>query len=135
MVCLCPFIMTSLRNYDKICLFCRNEFIAQKRTTKYCGHSCASRAYKVNKRNEVLIEVNFEEFVKNQLNIHTEALNQIQFTISQLIQTNRIIKAEFIPVEDYCNLKGISRKTLSRWIKENKVEVKQLSTRKFLIKS
>lgn len=135
MVCLCPLIMTSTRNYNKICLFCRKEFKAQKRTTKFCSHNCASRAYKVNKRNETQIEVNFEEYVKNQLNIHTEILNIIQNSLSQLIQFNRTIKAEYMPVEDFCKIKGISRKTLSRWIKDNKVETKQLSTRKYLIKS
>lgn len=124
-----------MQSYNKICLFCRKEFMAQKRTTKFCSHSCASRAYKVRKRNETHVEVTFEEFIKNQIHIHTEILNQIQNTLSHLLHVNKVIKADYLTCNDFCDLKGISRKTLSRWIKQNKVEVKKLSTRKFLIKS
>ena len=38
--------------FNKICELCRNEFIAQKRTTRYCSHLCNKRAYKMNKRLE-----------------------------------------------------------------------------------
>jgi hypothetical protein len=126
--------MTSSRQYNRICLFCRTQFVAQKRTTKYCSHRCASRAYKVNKKRQDAIEVNFEEFVKRELMIHTETLLQIQNSISQLLQVARLSNEEYIPVEDYCSMKGISRKTLSRWIKEEKVEVQKISERKILIR-
>ncbi len=126
--------MSSLRKYNRICLFCRKEFIAQKRTTKYCGHPCASRAYKVNKKKQDVVEVNFEEFIKRELMIHSETLIQIQNSISHLLQVVRLSNAEFIPVQDYCAMKGISRKTLSRLIKEEKVEVQKISERKLLIR-
>lgn len=93
--------MTSSRQYNRICLFCRTQFVAQKRTTKYCSHRCASRAYKVNKKRQDTIEVNFEEFVKRELMIHTETLLQIQNSISQLLQVARLSNEEYIPVEDY----------------------------------
>jgi hypothetical protein len=127
--------MTSTRTYNKICLFCRKEFLAQKRTTKYCSHKCASRAYKVRKRDESILESNFEEYVKRELHIHSQALQQIQVSLSELLRVQKIGKGKFITPNDYCEMKGISRKTLSRWIKDNKVEVKKLSSRKFLIKS
>lgn len=66
--------------------------------------------------------------------IHTETLLQIQNSISQLLQVARLSNEEYIPVEDYCSMKGISRKTLSRWIKEEKVEVQKISERKILIR-
>ena len=74
-----------MKTYTKICLFCRKEFEAQKRTTKYCSHQCASRAYKVRKRNEKDIEVNFEDFVKRQLNQQIITLNHLQKTLEEIL--------------------------------------------------
>ncbi len=127
--------MTSIRNYNKICLFCRKEFIGQKRTTKYCSQKCASRAYKVRKKENSIIESNFEEFVKKQLHQHSESLYQIHFSLNELIRIQKINQSNYITPKDFCEIKGISRKTLSRWINDDKVEVKKLSSRKFLIKS
>ena len=36
----------------KVCERCGNVFYAQKVTTRYCSHTCNSRAYKANKRKE-----------------------------------------------------------------------------------
>lgn len=36
----------------KMCEWCGNVFYAQKVTTRYCSHTCNSRAYKANKRKE-----------------------------------------------------------------------------------
>lgn len=40
---------------------------------------------------------------------------------------------KYLSPDEYCKLKGISRKTLSRVIKEDKVIVKKISKRKILI--
>jgi len=36
----------------KVCEWCGNVFYAQKVTTRYCSHTCNSRAYKANQRKE-----------------------------------------------------------------------------------
>jgi Fic family protein len=123
------------KTYKKICLYCRKEFDAQKRTTKYCSHTCNSRAYKANKRNELDLEINFEDFVKRQLQHQAELLNQIQITLSKLLNQQMTDSEKYLSPDEYCKLKGISRKTLSRVIKEDKVIVKKISQRKILIKS
>ena len=123
------------KTYKKVCLFCRKEFDAQKRTTKYCSHTCNSRAYKANKRNELDLDVKFEDFVKRQLQHQADLLNQIQITLSKLLNQQMIDSEKYLSPDEYCKLKGISRKTLYRVIKENKVIVKKISERKILIKS
>lgn len=123
------------KTYKKICIYCRKEFDAQKRTTKYCSHTCNSRAYKTNKRNELDLEINFEDFVKRQLQHQAELLNQIQIALSKLLNQQMIDSEKYLSPDEYCKLKGISRKTLSRVIKEGKVIVKKISQRKILIKS
>lgn len=124
-----------MKEYNKICLLCRKEFVAQKRTTKYCGHTCASRAYKITKREQGLSELSFEEFVKGELLKQTDIIIQLQATMSMLIDSEKIHKLDYITPSDYCRIKGISKKTLSRWIKSNQVEYKKISQRKYLIKS
>ena len=44
--------MSSSLQYQKICIFCGREFIAQKFTTEYCSHACSQRAYKQRKREQ-----------------------------------------------------------------------------------
>lgn len=37
---------------QKVCELCGQEFTAQKVSTRFCSHTCASRAYKQRKREE-----------------------------------------------------------------------------------
>lgn len=43
---------TSNIRIKKICVWCGNEFEAQKSTTQYCSKRCAEHAYKDRKRQE-----------------------------------------------------------------------------------
>jgi len=128
-------MISANKTYHKICLFCRKEFEAQKRTTKFCSHQCASRAYKVKTRHKLDLEVNFEDYVKRELELHTDLLNQIQTTLSELLSYQKIGSRKFITPDEYCKLNGISRKTLHRYIKEDMVIAKKISSRKYLIQS
>jgi hypothetical protein len=42
----------------KICEFCGNTFNACKTTTRYCSHTCNSRAYKENRRQWKMVAIN-----------------------------------------------------------------------------
>ena len=44
--------MSSTIKLPKFCNHCGKAFIAQKTTTQFCGHPCASKAYKQRKREE-----------------------------------------------------------------------------------
>lgn len=46
-----------MKIFSKICPICGKEFTAQKVSTQYCSHQCASRAYKARKRNERIATV------------------------------------------------------------------------------
>lgn len=46
--------MNSDTGIQKRCEWCNNLFIAQKLTTRYCSHTCNSKAYKSKKREETL---------------------------------------------------------------------------------
>lgn len=44
--------MSSTIKIPKFCQHCGQAFVAQTTTTRFCGHKCASRAYKQRKREE-----------------------------------------------------------------------------------
>jgi excisionase family DNA binding protein len=52
--------MSSNINIVRICQLCRKEFIAKKTVTKYCGLSCARKAYKVKIREDSISKSNTE---------------------------------------------------------------------------
>ncbi|SMC68112.1 hypothetical protein SAMN06296427_105283 [Moheibacter sediminis] len=79
--------------------------------------------------------MNFEDYVKRELQLHTDLLNQIQTTLSELLSYQKIGSRKFITPAEYCKLNGISRKTLHRYIKEDMVIAKKISSRKYLIQS
>lgn len=127
--------MASLRKYNKICLFCRKDYIAQKRNTKYCSLPCAQKAYKLNAKKSDFVEVNFEEYVKRSILIQGDILTQIQMTLSELLKQTKFNNREYLSSNDFCDLNKISRKTLSNWIREGRVEVNAISNRKILVKN
>lgn len=53
--------------FKKHCEFCGAEFTAQKSSTRFCSHMCASRAYKARKRQLVEDQVN-EKFLMEEEN-------------------------------------------------------------------
>lgn len=52
----------------KVCEYCSKEFTAQKVSTRFCSHTCASRAYKQRKRKERVqnIEVETQKTIQEQ---------------------------------------------------------------------
>lgn len=52
--------------FKKHCEFCGAEFTAQKSTTRFCSHRCASQAYKAKKRQQVEREVGEKFFMEEE---------------------------------------------------------------------
>jgi hypothetical protein len=80
----------------RICAYCGREFTAQKTTTKYCGHPCASRAYKARVRAEK-IQVS---------NLETQEIRNSQL--------EKLKAKEYLSVPEFCELVGISRRSAYR---------------------
>ncbi len=104
--------MSSNIRISKICLFCGSEFTAKTTVTKYCGHSCASKAYKQRKRDEKRTITQNNEFYKSD-NIEVESLNQ----------------KDFLSVKETCLLLGVSRMSLHRYIKKGILPSKKIGGR------
>ena len=96
---------------QRICEFCGNEFTARTTVTKYCQHRCASNAYKARTRNSKI----------EKSNIETAKSVSIPIAVIQA--------KDFLRVEEVCGLLGISRSTVNRAIKENRLKAVRFGKR------
>ncbi len=119
--------MSSTIKLPKFCDHCGKAFIAQKTTTQFCGHPCASRAYKKRKREE---KVN-AEFKNQQSKIVSAAPVVATETLSNPIAGNHtnLRDKEFLSILEVATLLGASRWTIQRMIKSNRLPVAKLGSR------
>ena len=96
---------------ERICEFCGNGFTARTTVTKYCQHRCASLAYKARTRNSKIKKSNAD----------TER--------SVSIPIARVQAKDFLKIEEVCGLLGVSRSTVSRAIKENRLRAVRFGRR------
>lgn len=108
--------MSSNIKIQRICQHCGKEFTARTTVTKYCGDTCAKRAYKAKKRTAKV-----------------EASNQkTQRIKSQPIEE---LKAkEFLTVRDMATLLSCSIRTAYRLIENGNIKAVNLAERKTLVK-
>jgi excisionase family DNA binding protein len=119
--------MSSTIKLPKFCDHCGKAFIAQKTTTQFCGHPCASRAYKKRKREE---KVN-AEFKNQQSKIVSPSPVVTTETLSNPIAGNHtnLREKEFLSILEVATLLGASRWTIQRMIKSNRLPVAKLGSR------
>lgn len=119
--------MSSSIKLPKFCNHCGKAFIAQKTTTKYCGHKCNSAAYKKAKREE---KVN-AEFKNQQSKIVSAYPVVVTETLPTPIAGNHINlrDKEFLSVAETAQLVGASRWTIQRMIKDNRLPASKFGSR------
>lgn len=119
--------MSSTIKLPKFCNHCGKAFIAQKTTTKYCGHKCNSAAYKKTKREE---KVN-AEFKNQQSKIVTATSPGTAETLPNPKAGNHINlrEKEFLSILEVATLLGASRWTIQRMIKSNRLPMAKLGSR------
>ena len=109
--------MSSNIRLQRICQHCRIEFTARTTVTRYCSDNCAKRAYKARKKNEKI----------------GRSDEETRKTISKPIE--ELNAREFLSVADACQLLGISRWTLWRAIKEERLKVGKVGRRTIIKRS
>lgn len=99
--------MSSTFTVQRICKHCSKEFTAQKITTQYCGHTCASRAHKARIRNSKIQKSNAEvEAIKTK---QIDGLKEKEFlTVKEVsILLNCSIRSVYYSIE-HGNLNAIN---------------------------
>lgn len=110
------YLMSSNFKIQKICQHCGNEFQAQKTTTKFCSHRCASRAYKQN-----LTTLKIELSNKEADRIKTKPIEELK-------------AKEFLKVREVAQLLNCSIRSVYCYIDCGKLKAVNLSQRVTRIK-
>ena len=103
--------MSSNIQVTRVCQFCRNEFTARTTVTKYCSHACASRAYKARQRGA---------------KVETSNAETVQTLSAPVIELQT---KDFLSVSEACQLLNVSRWTLARAIKDERLKAVRLGKR------
>jgi excisionase family DNA binding protein len=109
--------MSSNIRVPKICQHCGKEFTAKTTVTKYCGDTCAKRAYKIRKRDEKILKV-------------ATISNQKYVFIQKHLQDKDILS-----ISETCKLLGASRMTLYRQIKKGTIKAVKFGNRTIIKRS
>ena len=96
--------MSSNLRVVKICVFCKNEFVARKTTSKTCSDRCASRFYKEKLRNG---KVAAEE-LKTEIQRRPKAFINIQ-------ELTVIQNKDNLTLKEAALLLNVSPLTVRRW--------------------
>lgn len=92
--------MSSTIELTKVCEHCGKQFIARKRSTKYCSKRCAEHAYKAAKRNE---HVKYEQ---------RKADQQASASVEELY---------YLSPTQLAKLLGLSRRTIYYYLEEQSI--------------
>ncbi len=109
--------MSSSIEIKKNCIYCGKEFIARTTVTKYCSHSCNRKHYK-----EKIRELKITEINQNNNNNHQPVIPDINHK-------------EFLSIKDVSLLLGISRITIYKLIKNNRLKAVKFGNRTILRRS
>lgn len=126
--------MSSTIKIPKFCQHCGQAFVAQTTTTRFCGHKCASRAYKQRKREEK-VGSTLKEQIQTVTSANSEKLQSLQ---SLPIQTGNFINLrdkEFLSVQEAAILLGASRWTIQRMIQREELKAGKLGRRTIIPRS
>lgn len=105
--------MSSNIQISRLCDFCGNSFIARTTVTRFCSKTCNSRYYKKQIRNKKIRQS------------HAETEEKIK---SALVVSNSVDKP-FLNLNEACQLLRVSRTTLWRLIKSDRLKVTKIGTR------
>lgn len=120
--------------YNKICLYCHNEFVAQKRTTKYCSHKCNQRAYKQSKRENTHQEVSEKELVKSSAIKTNLLLEEIAASIKSIETEIHLSLRPYLTVKEVGTLLNMSRTSIYRLTESGKLLCTLLGIERFTLR-
>ena len=103
-----PFMSSNLY-IPKTCKHCGNAFTARTTVTKYCGDTCAKKAYKARKRKE-----------KVQATLTKDMQHQKEAV--QIPNLNTVNNKDFLSVTEASQLIGVSRWTIQRMIQQGRLK-------------
>lgn len=108
----------------KSCIYCGKTFIAKTTLTRYCGHKCNSRHYKLKAK---------ENKIQNSLIEQPQTLQSLQPMQSTTSET--LISKIFLSIKEAACLIGVSRWTINRMIKRGDLHSYKFGRKKIIERS
>ncbi|AVR46767.1 DNA-binding protein [Christiangramia fulva] len=109
---------------EKICEHCGKTFIAKTMVTRYCSHTCNSRAYKEKKK--------YEKLNGDSVSNNEEIIKKVPGPSSSYLSI--IKETEFLTVPEVAKLLRLSKATVYRLIKEGNLKAVKFSQRSTRVK-
>ncbi|MBL86500.1 MAG: DNA-binding protein [Winogradskyella sp.] len=113
--------MSSNLYIPKTCKHCGNAFTARTTVTKYCGDTCAKKAYKARKRKE-----------KVQATL-TKDMQQQKEAV-QIPNLNTVNNKDFLSVTEASQLIGVSRWTIQRMIQQGRLKAVPFGRKRIVVR-
>lgn len=101
----------------RVCEYCKENFVAKTTRTRYCSHTCNSRAYKANKR---AIKVKTAKAKIRQ----AQSIPIVEFKAK-----------DYLSITEACALTGVSRWTLWRAIDRGELNAASIGRRRLIRRS
>jgi len=108
--------MSSKIQVQRICQYCKNEFIARTTVTKYCSDKCSKAAYKARKRDEKINKSNSET------------------TRIRLLPIEQLKAKEFLTVREVAQLLNCSVRSAYYYIESGTISAVNLGQRMTRVK-
>lgn len=103
-----PFMSSNLY-IPKTCNHCGNAFTARTTVTKYCGDTCAKKAYKARKRKDKIQATLSKDMQQQKEAVH-------------IPNPNTVNNKDFLSVTEASQLIGVSRWTIQRMIQQGRLK-------------
>ncbi len=114
--------MSSTIEIQKICELCGKEFTAKTTVTRFCGHTCASRAYKLRKK-------------ENKIGQAIKETNQQKLLSLSELNIEAIKQKDFLSIKEAHTLLGLSERTFYRLMKAGTIQATRLGKRTIIKRS
>jgi excisionase family DNA binding protein len=108
--------MSSNIRIIRVCENCSSEFQAKTTVTRFCGDTCAKKAYKKRQR------------------VQKIETSEIQTGVVKSAPIEVAKAKSYLDIKTACLLMGISRTTLWRLAKDNKIKVSKIGKRSIITK-
>ncbi|MGD9928757.1 MAG: helix-turn-helix transcriptional regulator [Mangrovibacterium sp.] len=114
--------MSSTIEIQKICELCGKEFTAKTTVTRFCGHTCASRAYKLREK-------------ENKIGKAIKETNQQKLLTLSELNIEAIKQKDFLSIKEAHTLLGLSERTFYRLMKDGTIQATRLGKRTIIKRS
>ncbi len=103
--------MSSNIEIKRLCQYCGNEFTARTTRTRYCSHTCNSRAYKA------------------QVKISKIEVSNVETKQLKVKPVEDLNAREFLSVQETCKLLGVSNRTIYRLLQRGEIKAGKIGKR------